>query len=128
MPGRRQPSFLLGKVAIDGALSTAIPVTGAGGGGTGITVAPPLALTFGRVTVATAGTRVNAPAGALTQGVTVRGLTTNTGLVFVGGATVSSANGYSLNPSESVFVACDNLSDVWVDVAVSGNGICYVGG
>lgn len=127
MTGKRAPNFLIGRVTIDGTNSTALPVTG-GGGGSGVTVAPPLALSFGRITVATAGTRVAGAAGALTQGVTVRALAANTGLMFVGGATVTSANGYQLAANESVFVACDNVSDVWVDAAVSGNGVCFIGG
>lgn len=78
-------------------------------------------------TVAAAGT-AEALAGSQTviSGAHVKALIGNTGLVFVGDSGVSSANGYELDPGESVFVEIDDLAKIYVDSAVNGEGVTYL--
>ena len=81
----------------------------------------------GQQTVATAGTRVqltttNTPIWS----VTVKALAGNTGDIYVGGADVAAANGFVLAATESISLDVDNLTDVWIDAAVNGEGVSYI--
>jgi hypothetical protein len=85
-----------------------------------------------QVHVPTAGTRVRLAdplpgGGGINYGVTVSALHTNTGLIFVGGKTVDSTNGYQIGPSEAVTIATPSISDVFIDAAVSGDGVTFLG-
>lgn len=83
----------------------------------------------GKTSMPTAGTSV-ALGGSivLVNGVTVKALAANTAPVFVGNSTVSSSNGYELLAGESVFVACDNLEDVFVLSGTNNQAVTYIGG
>jgi hypothetical protein len=67
---------------------------------------------------------------ALTAGVcrtvVVKALNTNTGLVYVGNATVAAANGFRLAASEQVALSISNRNLVYFDVAVNGEGVCWI--
>jgi hypothetical protein len=59
----------------------------------------------------------------------VKALSANTGLVFIGQVTgdVSSANGMQLAAGEvAIFSNVGNLSEIWVDSAVNGEGVCWL--
>lgn len=75
----------------------------------------------GQATI-TAGTRVRLSATSiyLAQGVRIRMATASTGILYIGGATVSSANGYQLAPGESVLCETRDLSAVYCDCSVTG--------
>lgn len=82
----------------------------------------------GQNTVAAAGTEeALAASQALTEGVWVKALFSNTDSVWVGDATVSSADGYELRPGEAVFVRTANLANVSIDADVTGEGVSYIG-
>jgi len=87
----------------------------------------PTTIYNGQNTVAAAGT-AEALAGsqALTSGVLVKALSTNTGNVYVGDASVDSADGLLLAPSEEVFLEIDNLDEVYIDVDTNGEGVSYI--
>lgn len=89
----------------------------------------PAALYGGRTTVATAGTRVVlGTSQALTEGVELRGLDTNLGLVYPGSSTVTSTtNGTRLGAKERVFIRCSNVNKVYIDAATSGEGVSWIG-
>jgi hypothetical protein len=91
--------------------------------------APPSAVYGGKTTVTTAGIRAAlASSQALVEGVWVRALDANTGLVYVGNSSVSStAAGTRLAAKEAIFVRIDNLSKVNIDVATNGEGVTYLG-
>ncbi len=90
--------------------------------------APPSAAYHNGTNVTTAGTRVVLAASqALTEGVWIRGKDANTGLIYIGGATVSSTNGDRLTAKERVFIRTNNLANVYIDSAVNGEGVTYVG-
>lgn len=110
---------------ISGSVSVSnFPATQPVSGTVGIT--QPTAIAAGRTTVTTAGTRVQMASVALVAGVTIKALPTNTGLIYIGGATVSSSNGFILSARESVFIAADNLNRFYVDSSVNGEGVSYL--
>jgi hypothetical protein len=47
----------------------------------------------------------------------------NVGDVYVGGPTVSSANGVVLDAGDRITVSADNLNQVWIDVSMGGEGV-----
>ena len=96
--------------------------------GVNATVVVPTAPYHGVVTVTTAGTRValSAAAQALLAGVQVRAHIGNAGTIYVGGATVTAANGYQLDQGESVFLSIADLADVYVDAAEDGDAVSFL--
>lgn len=83
----------------------------------------------GQVIVTTAGTRVALGVSTLlVNGVTIKAFADNTGIVYVGSSTVSSSNGYRLNAGESVFIAVDNLADIYVDASANTQKVSFIGG
>lgn len=83
-------------------------------------------LKSGHVTVATPGTAVQLPAFACRE-VTIIGLDSNTGPIFVGDAGVSPTTyGVKLNKNGSITLPVQNTNMVYLDAAVTGEGISYV--
>jgi len=81
----------------------------------------------GQKTVTTAGTRVVlATSQVLTSGVTVKAMSTNTGIIFVGNSGVTSSNGFRLSASAEVFIEIDNLATIYIDSSVNGEGVTYI--
>lgn len=87
----------------------------------------PTTLLNGKTTVTTAGTRVVLASSTTAKSVTIKALIANTGSIYVGSATVSSANGYVLLPGDSVSVSIANLNTVNIDSSVNGEGVTYIG-
>lgn len=89
---------------------------------------PPSVFYMGQTNVTTAGTEVTiASTQAITMGVTVKAKHGNTGFIYVGTNPVTSTTGYVLRAGESVFVAVANLTTVFIDSSVNGEGVSYVG-
>lgn len=83
-------------------------------------------LKTGHVTVTTPGTAVQFPAIACRE-VTIIGLDTNTGPVFVGDSDVSETTyGVKLNKDGSITLPVADTSLVYLDAAVAGEGVSYV--
>jgi hypothetical protein len=80
----------------------------------------------GLVTTGTAGTAVALGTSTAIKAVGIRALATNTGLVYVGDSSVSSANGYQLSAGESVSLAVDNLASVYINPAVDSESASYI--
>lgn len=57
--------------------------------------------------------------------VTVTAKPTNTGYIYMGNQYVTSSIGKILSAKESQIVDVDNLSDVWLDCSVNGEGVSY---
>lgn len=91
-------------------------------------------LNDGRTTVTSAGTRVQLSAtDTPILWVTVTALPSNTNLVYVGGATALAAagateRGVPLNAGDSTDFDVNNLTDVWLDSRVNGEGVLYTYG
>jgi hypothetical protein len=89
-------------------------------------------ITTGSKTVTAAGTRERLT--ALASNVAVRSVAitakpANAGKVYVGDSAVSSSNTPGLDPGDTISIADPapfNLSDVYVDAALSGEGVDYV--
>lgn len=90
--------------------------------------AAPAAIYGNKTTVTTPGTRV--PLGtsqALTEGVLLRGLDANVGLIYPGNATVSATTGGTrLSAKESAFIRANNVNLIFLDAAVAGEGVTWV--
>ena len=89
------------------------------------------ALTGGRRVVTTAGTAVQlSTTSTICQLVQITALVTNTAVVFVGGSdvltTVGSENGTPLNPGDTWEAPMQNLTQVYLDARVSGEGVSYL--
>jgi len=83
----------------------------------------------GQITVTTAGTEVQGGDVALSNGVYVRALTGNTGVVYVGNdgaGAVTSSNGYQLDKGEMILVQVTNLNQLWFDAATNGDKFCWL--
>lgn len=89
-----------------------------------------------QLTVATAGTRVQANSGTSRHATTViiQALTGNTGNVYVGDSTVASTLGLALAPGASITLNADqdlenedktyiDVADIWVDSATNANKV-----
>jgi hypothetical protein len=89
----------------------------------------PGAIYGGTKTVTTPGTRVVLGASqALTEGVQLRGLDTNAQVVYAGNASVSSTgNGTRLSAKEPLFIRCNNVNLIYLDAAVAGEGVTWIG-
>ncbi len=87
----------------------------------------PTTVYSGKKTVTEAGTaEALSTTQALVSGVTIKALSTNTGLIYVGGATVDADTGFQLALGEAVFIEIDDLATVYVDSAVSGEGVTFL--
>lgn len=80
----------------------------------------------GKTTVSSAGTEVVLASSQAVYSVTVKALASNTGLIYVGGAGVSSTTGFQLSARDSVSLDITDLSTVWVDCAVNGEGVTWL--
>ena len=85
------------------------------------------AIQNGQKTVTTAGTRVAlASSTAITHSVTIKALHGNSGWIYVGNSSVASSNGLVLDAGESCEIEVANLSTVYIDSSVNGEGVSYV--
>lgn len=90
-------------------------------------VSLPTTLYSGLKAVTGAGTaEALAASQAILSGVTIKALGTNTGTVYVGPSGVGSANGFALAAGEQVFVEIDDVAKIYVDAAVSGEGVSWL--
>ena len=88
----------------------------------------PTALTTvitGKTPVVTAGTRVNLPSNAIAS-VTIKALSTNTGMIYVGGSGVASSNGFQIAAGDAVSFDMGNTNEIWIDAAVNGEGVTWL--
>lgn len=81
----------------------------------------------GKTTVTTAGTRVVLAAAQAVKSVTIKALSTNTGLIYVGSNAVASTNGFQLSAGETISMDIADLNTVNIDSAVNGEGVTYIG-
>ena len=63
---------------------------------------------------------------ATCQSITVKAKATNTGLIYVGGSTVTSSTGFILSAGDSVSMETNNLDDIYLDSSVNGEGVSFL--
>ncbi len=87
----------------------------------------PSALVAFVTAVTTAGTRVQLAANAIAAGV-LQAPSTNTGIIYVGGATVSATVfGAELQPGQSTGIAINNTDKIYIDASVNGDKCAFIG-
>jgi len=79
---------------------------------------PPTTVAHALATVTTAGTSVQLPANTA-KSITVKASTTNTGIIYVGGSTVSASNGFPLYAGDTVSLDISNTSVIWIDASIN---------
>lgn len=90
-------------------------------------ITPGSSILNGRETVAVAGTAEPlATTSTPIISVTVKALAGNTGMVYVGNEDVDNSNGFVLDAGEPVSIDIDNLSKVYIDVDVAGEGVSWI--
>lgn len=90
--------------------------------------APPGTLLSFITTVTTAGTRVQLASNSVSGGFILQAPSTNTGLIYVGGATVSSTVfGAELQPGQSTSVFVSNTNLIYIDTSVNGSKCAALG-
>lgn len=78
--------------------------------------------------IPTAGTRVQLGSNTMTNGFIIQAPSTNTGVIYVGGSTVSSTvYGAELQAGQSTSVMIDNTNKIYVDTNVSGSDVAVIG-
>lgn len=87
----------------------------------------PTTIYNGNKNVTTAGTRVTLASSQAVKSVTIKAKKANTGVIYVGDTSVSSSNGFALDPGETVSLDLANLNTVNLDASVSGEGVTYIG-
>lgn len=90
-----------------------------------VQIQPPTTVLSNKVTVATSGTRVVLGSQNCLS-VTITALTTNAGVIYVGGSGVTSANGHQLTAGSSVSLDINSLGAVWIDAANSADSVTYL--
>jgi hypothetical protein len=81
----------------------------------------------GQAQVVTPGTAV-----ALTSsqkggnGILIKALTSNTGIMYVGSSTVSSTTGYPLSAGQEVYLEVLNLESIFVDASVGNEKVAWI--
>lgn len=88
-------------------------------------------VTDGRKVVTTAGTRVALASSTACKEVVITAETDNTGFVVVGAAAtviaaLATRTGIPLYAGDSVTIQTDNLADIGLDSAVSGDGVTFM--
>ena len=87
----------------------------------------PTVIYNGKTAVTTAGTRVPlTTTQAVLSGVNIKALAGNSGIIYVGNATVAAANGFQLAAGQSVFLEVANLATVYLDAGSSGEGVSWI--
>lgn len=121
-----------GSLTVDGTVAvSSLPALPAGTNNIGdvdvVSITLPTAIYNGQTSVTTAGTGVAlASSQAILSGVTIKAKSTNTGFIYVGNSSVSSSNGFRLSAGDTIFVEVANLSTVYIDSSVSGEGVSYI--
>ena len=81
----------------------------------------------GQKDVTTAGTAEALTSTSTTcRAVAIKAKSTNTGNIYVGNSGVTSSNGFILRGSESITLDIDDVSKVYIDASVSGEGVSWI--
>ncbi len=86
----------------------------------------PTTILNGKTTVSTAGSRTTLAGATTCKSVTIKALSTNTGFIYVGNSTVTSANGFQLLAGDTVSLDIADLTTVNIDSSVNGEGCTYI--
>jgi hypothetical protein len=100
------------------------------GKGTSIPDYVPSTIGSGRQTVATAGTAVSLASSATIGSIIIVAEFDNTGVMCVGDSGViadeATRIGIPLNPADATIIVIDDISKIWLDTTVNGDGVTYL--
>jgi hypothetical protein len=85
----------------------------------------PTSIVYGQQAVTA--TAAALPSGALTQGVIITGLNTNSISVFIGDASVTTSNGVELQPGAALSAAISNTNKLYVVASTTGATVTWLG-
>lgn len=74
-------------------------------------------------TVSTAGIAEQLASSSVIKSIAIKALSTNTGIIYVGGSGVDSTNGYELEAGEGLTLLIDDPSIIFIDSSVNGEGV-----
>ena len=86
---------------------------------------PSATINIGQTTSAVTATQLTASSIAMTNGVVIQALSTNTASVFIGNSGVTTANGFELTAGSSLTISPSNINLVYVIGANATDKICW---
>jgi len=95
-------------------------VAGVAGSGRLSVLTPGSSLVSGRSRLSVSGTAEVLAASQAVSSVILKGWTQNRGVLYIGGSTVTSSSGLTLDTGEVVEIRVDNLADIYFDGSVGG--------
>jgi len=101
------------KVNADGSINTA-------GGGT-----PSATINIGQTTSAVTATQLSSSSIAMTNGIVIQALSTNTASVYIGNSSVTTANGFELTAGSSLTISPSNINLVYVIGSNATDKVCW---
>lgn len=87
--------------------------------------ATPTVVQYGHATISVTSTAVQLASNAV-AGVIIQALSGNTASIYVGDSSVTSSNGFELQPGQATAVAIDNTNRLYINGTAS-DGICFIG-
>jgi len=112
---------------INGAGSASIGTVGlnAGSNTIGNTGTPSATINIGQTTSAVTAVQLSSSSIAMTNGVVVQALSTNTASVFIGNSSVTTANGFELTAGSSLTISPSNINLVYVIGSNATDKVCW---
>jgi len=105
--------------------STQVQLDGSGNLPINVSGSSPSAAKYGRATVSVTNTAVQLGSNTV-SGVNVQALSTNTNSVYVGDSSVTTSNGFELQPGQATSVAIGNTNALYINGTAS-DGVCFIG-
>ena len=93
--------------------------------GTWNTGTPSATINIGQTTSAVTATQLSSSSIAMTNGVVIQALSTNTASVFIGNSGVTTANGFELTAGSSLTISPSNINLVYVIGANATDKVCW---
>ena len=93
--------------------------------GTWNTGTPSATINIGQTTSAVTATQLTASSIAMTNGIVIQALSTNTASVFIGNSSVTTANGFELTAGSSLTISPSNINLVYVIGSNATDKVCW---
>ena len=116
------PALPTGTNAIGSITNTTFASTQSGTWNTGT---PSATINIGQTTSAVTATQLTASSIAMTNGVVIQALSTNTASVFIGNSGVTTANGFELTAGSSLTISPSNINLVYVIGTNATDKVCW---
>jgi hypothetical protein len=104
---------------IDASGNLNVTSTGGGGGTTSATI------NIGQTTSAVTATQLSSSSIAMTNGVVIQALSTNTASIYIGNSGVTTANGFELTAGSSLTISPSNINLVYVIGTNATDKVCW---